>query len=91
MYRYSLPALLIDTNIQKPIDKLFTKGLAYAPIERISGVTLLAATDPDYSTHGSYYTIPDSSEALRLSRDELGLATVGMYKTLQDRVDRVFK
>lgn len=78
----------VETPILKISSRLGLAGVPKAPIERVAGAILNAATDPDWSTSGAAYTLPDENEVFRISHQEL---EVGSYKLLNDRVSSFMK
>ena len=63
-------------------------GIPMTPIARVAGAIVNAATDPDWETSGSTYSIPDDGTVLRIERQELA---VGIYKILNDRVQSAIR
>lgn len=61
-------------------------GMPYSRMSAVAGAVVLAATDPDLSTNGSVYTIPDDKEVFRVDHKDLDLFDAGLYKQLGDRV-----
>lgn len=64
-------------------------GLPYCRISAVAGAVVLAATDPDFSTNGSVYTIPDDKEVFRIEQKDVDLFSAGLYKQLADRVSSI--
>lgn len=64
--------------------KIFLAGLPLAPVERVAGTVVKAATDSDPETDGCVYTIPDGGETFRLHRTDLSIGA-GVYKLLAER------
>ena len=77
-----------DTKILQTSTRVILAGAAMTPIERVAGGILNAATDPDWTTNGATYTIPDEKEVFRISIQEL---TVGSYKLLHNRIQMAIK
>jgi NAD(P)-dependent dehydrogenase (short-subunit alcohol dehydrogenase family) len=77
-----------DTNILPTSTRVILAGCAMTPIERVAGAILNAATDPDWTTNGATYTLPDEKEVFRISAQELA---VGSYEILRDRIKSVIK
>jgi len=74
-----------DTAILPTAAKYLLAGVPLASVDRIVGAITLACTDPDMSTTGSIYSIPDHGTVIRIPRHEL---SYGVYKALKDRGDR---
>jgi hypothetical protein len=64
-------------------------GLPYCRMSAVVGAVVLAATDPDPSTNGSVYTIPDDKEVFRIDQKDVDLFNAGLYKQLVDRVSSI--
>jgi hypothetical protein len=57
---------------------------AWAPMDRVTGVISLAASDPDVAgTAGNLYLIPDDSAALRVAPD----SSSEVARTLDERFE----
>jgi len=63
-------------------------GIPLAPIERVAGAIVYAATDPDMETSGCTWLLPDDGYVFRLEREEL---KEGVYKMINARVDAAVK
>ena len=75
-----------DTAILPTVIKYLLAGIPLASVDRIIGAITLACTDPDMSTTGSMYSIPDHGTVIQIPRHEL---SYGVYKALNDRGKRL--
>jgi len=75
-----------DTAILPTVTKFLLAGVPLASVDRIVGAITLACTDPDMSTTGSMYSIPDHGTVIQIPRHEL---SYGVYKALSDRSGRI--
>ncbi|KZT62355.1 NAD(P)-binding protein [Calocera cornea HHB12733] len=78
-----------DTAIVYPAARRLLGNLPMAQVRHIVGSVIHSATDPDPSTHGAVYAIPDDLGAFRIEGDELDLLSTGMYNILKERILRV--
>ncbi|KAH8119060.1 NAD-binding protein [Phellopilus nigrolimitatus] len=76
----------VDTAILPTVFKVFMAGIPFAPMQRVAGAIVLAATDDAPNTHGAAYTIPDEREVFRIPPTEI---TEGVYGLLGSRVKRL--
>lgn len=75
-----------DTAILPTTTKFLLAGVPLASVDRIVGAITLACTDPDMSTNGSMYSVPDHGTVFRIPRHEL---SYGVYKALTARANRL--
>jgi len=75
-----------DTAILPIGIKYLLAGVPLASVDRIVGAITLACTDPDMSTTGSMYSIPDHGTVVQIPKHEL---SYGVYKALNDRGGRL--
>ena len=57
-------------------------NVPYTPVERVAATMLRAATDPDKSTSGQPWTLPDGGAVIRLAKPIL---SDGVYAALNAR------
>jgi len=76
----------VDTAILPMGIKYLLAGIPLASVDRIVGAIALACTDPDMSTTGSMYSIPDHGPVFQVPRHE---PSYGVYKALNDRAARI--
>jgi hypothetical protein len=75
-----------DTAILPTAAKFILAGIPLASVDRIVGAITLACTDPDMSTTGAMYSIPDHGTVIQISRHEL---SYGVYEALSKRGQRI--
>ncbi|RDB25510.1 5'-hydroxyaverantin dehydrogenase [Hypsizygus marmoreus] len=73
-----------DTGIVPPSMRLFLAGIQLAPVPRIAGAIVHAATNPDPETSGVPYLLANNGSVLMLPREELKL---GVYELIDRRVN----
>lgn len=69
-----------------PAFKAVMTGIPMAPLDRVVGALILAATDTDPESSGSAYTVPDDREVYKVEHMSFD---VGVYKQLTDRIERL--
>jgi len=74
------------TNIIDWPTKLITAGMPTTPVERVAGAIFRAATDPDPTTSGCPWVLPDDGPVLLLKKETLH---EGVYDMLNNRVCRL--
>ena len=68
--------------------KVFLAGIPKAPVKRIAGAILHAATDPDMETSGSVWLLTNDGPVLRVDKESFKL---GVYKMIDDRANAIRK
>ncbi|KAI0032013.1 hypothetical protein K488DRAFT_78742 [Vararia minispora EC-137] len=74
-----------DTKIVPTSVKLALAGIPLTPVPRIAGAIFCAATEPDPTTSGCAWVLPDDGPVFRLAREEL---TTGVYALINARAQR---
>lgn len=74
-----------ETSILDLPVKLMLAGMPMTPVPRVAGAIFRAATDPDFSTSGCPFVLPDDGPVIRVEKEAL---RAGVYKMLDDRVRR---
>ena len=60
-------------------------GMPMTPVPRVAGAIFRAATDPDLSTSGCPWVLPDDGPVIRVEKEGL---RQGVYKMLDNRIRR---
>ena len=68
--------------------KLITAGIPTTPVERVAGAIFRAATDPDPTTSGCPWVLPDDGPVLLLKKESL---REGVYDMMNNRVRRLMR
>jgi NAD(P)-dependent dehydrogenase (short-subunit alcohol dehydrogenase family) len=76
-----------DTRILGPDTRFLIAGLPFTRLSAVTGAIILAATDPDFSTNGAIFSIPDDGEVFRIDRGDVDIYNAGMYKLLIGRIN----
>ncbi|KAG6829700.1 hypothetical protein H0H87_010502 [Tephrocybe sp. NHM501043] len=71
-----------DTKIVPIPIKLFLAGIPLAPVPRVAGAIIHAATNPDPETNGVAFLLSDDGPVFMVPREEFKL---GVYKMIDDR------
>jgi len=74
-----------DTAILGLPLKVLLAGIPLTPVPRIAGAIFRAATDPDLTTSGCPWVLPDDGPVIRVEKEAL---RTGVYEMLNDRVRR---
>jgi len=74
-----------DTSILELPVRLLLAGIPLTPIPRIAGAVFRAATDPDMSTSGCPWVLPDDGPVVRVEKEAL---RAGVYELLNRRLRR---
>jgi hypothetical protein len=77
-----------ETNIINWQTKVLTAGMPCTPVERVVGAIFRAATDPDPTTSGCPWVLPDDGPVLLCKKETL---REGVYDMLNNRVRRVMR
>ena len=77
-----------NTAIVPTIARVFLAGIPLAPIERVAGAIVHAATDPDMETSGCTWLLPDDGYVCRLEREQL---KEGVYGVIDARAKATVK
>ena len=75
-----------DTSILGLPVKLILAGLPLTPVPRIAGAVFRAATDPEATTSGCPWVLPDDGPVIRVDKEGL---RAGVYGMLDARIRRV--
>lgn len=74
-----------ETSILDLPVKLLLAGMPMTPVPRVAGAIFRAATDPDLSTSGCPWVLPDDGPVIRVEKEGL---REGVYKMLDNRIRR---
>jgi hypothetical protein len=85
-FAISIYQILKDTSILELSTRVFLAGLPMTPVPRIAGAVFRAATDPDVSTSGCPWVLPDDGPVIRVEKEAL---RAGVYELLNARIRRV--
>src|SRR5258708_663257 len=75
-----------DTSILQLPTRLLLAGIPLTPVPRIAGAVFRAATDPDASTSGCPWVLPDDGPVIRVDKQAL---RAGVYELLNERIRRI--
>ncbi|KAI9456466.1 NAD(P)-binding protein [Russula earlei] len=75
-----------DTNILDWQLRTLVAGIPMTPLERVAGAIFRAATDPDPTTSGCAWLLPDDGPVLLLRKEDM---REGVYDVLNKRVRRI--
>ncbi|KAK7037647.1 hypothetical protein VNI00_010867 [Paramarasmius palmivorus] len=77
-----------DTDILRPLAKLFLAGIPLTPVPRVAGAIFYAATDPSMETSGSAFLLPDNGPVFMIPKEEFKL---GVYAMIDRRSNALLK
>lgn len=80
--------LLTDTKIVPTHVKVLLAGIPLAPVPRVAGAIIHAATNPDPETNGVAFLLNDDGPVFMVPREEFKL---GVYKMIDERTNRLLK
>ncbi|KAH9025672.1 hypothetical protein EDB84DRAFT_1251367, partial [Lactarius hengduanensis] len=72
-----------DTAILDHPVKLLLAGIPLTPVPRIAGAVFRAATDPNLTTSGCPWVLPDDGSVIRVEKEALH---AGVYDMLNKRI-----
>ncbi|KAF8256820.1 hypothetical protein EI94DRAFT_1693694 [Lactarius quietus] len=75
-----------DTGILDLPVRIMLAGIPLLPVPRIAGAIFRAATDPDKTTSGCPWVLPDDGPVIRVEKEAL---RAGVYDMLNNRIRRV--
>ncbi|KAF9462472.1 hypothetical protein BDZ94DRAFT_1322648 [Collybia nuda] len=84
----SIHPFFADTAIVPIPVKLLLAGIPLAPVPRIAGAILYAATDPNPETNGSAWLLTDDGPVFMVPKEEFKM---GVYKMIDDRANAMIK
>ncbi|KAI0003397.1 hypothetical protein BJV74DRAFT_764510 [Russula compacta] len=76
------------TNVIDRKTRTIITGMPMTPVARVAGAIFRAATDPDPTTSGCPWMLPDHGPVLLLQKEEL---REGVYEILNDSVGRILR
>jgi hypothetical protein len=81
IYQFSKDTLILELST-----RVLLAGVPMTPVPRIAGAVFRAATDPDVSTSGCPWVLPDDGPVIRVEKEAL---RAGVYELLNKRIRRI--
>ena len=71
-----------DTSLMTTMNRIAIAGIPMLPVQRVAGTIIFSSTDPDITSTGAVWLLPDDGPLLRLEREVI---KGGVYDIIAER------